>query len=994
MSIERKLITFDGGARPVPDSKPLNCPDEIINYEELQKGILEKRKEPIVFEASFDTAVKTAFNVLPIPPRSSGNVICYAPEPFYPANLPFDIAEGYDYLIPVYGHTGTEYRLYLFYKATRGGSDVWVHQTADTPAVDLLQGIYDDGVVFTSNSKLRFSYDKDLLYIVDDVNNLFFITTNEDGNVVSAKCGIPAPRSRPIITAMVGWQDQYFEEDNIGDSLGDIGLVRVLYSCATKEGYKSNPSGASEYVDFQWLKLDAGSQDRWLKKFQVTNVKIPDGINDYIKSELKYFDFYFEILRYSEGLDTQSFGFSCRKEIFDKDGANSYTIAIPASASILADWENDVAPIAKDLVAFDGKVVLAQVKDKLKFPFEFDNIWKIKLNNQDNKTYVDAVIRTRLYDKNSSDSKKIEDLDWDTFDSYENDIIDNSDKLRIYDSDLTTPISVVYVLDTSAHYCDVYIKIPQLQASSIHTVYFCFGGNGINGNATYQTATYGKWIHLKDWSEQKVFQPRKVTDENCLICSPMDEEDWAEEDEIPNKANSESKGSMIGCEWNAGNQIAFLPDLNKYIGTDSILFGDDWDNNVKFGKIDLDNTNKVKASIYTKINLNNLVDESVGAYAENIIFGNYISESDNSHDKLNGWIVNIKVPNGTVNAYMEVIIGDTDDSDNTQRILFDDIDLGALGHSLLNLFILVNINFDSKKVYLFVYEAYDGLLINEEKSFSFAGEYNISGNMEVTLGKTGDPFASGALWMVLYSIKQIQYDQFLYETNRYDNDINTSLNTANFMPAFDNMIGYVYDDPDNPGNDKHNKGVTFEKVDNSLKAKNILRWSKKGGFAFPDTYYKSGIPSPIVRIVHSLSTLALQSQNVIKIYLRNGLYKFIAKGDPASWADLSDNLVRQNPRLGLVQQDALAVTPYGEFHLSEAGVIQWIGDRLNIVTNIKDEDGEHPIINIPMDKVLIFFYCPLRRQLFIQEKFEERFLVNEQGFFITKEDGTRIKLRL
>ncbi len=208
------------------------------------------------------------------------------------------------------------------------------------------------------------------------------------------------------------------------------------------------------------------------------------------------------------------------------------------------------------------------------------------------------------------------------------------------------------------------------------------------------------------------------------------------------------------------------------------------------------------------------------------------------------------------------------------------------------------------------------------------------------------------------------------------------------MPAFDNMIGYKYSD------DSHNNNITFEKVDNSLKAKNILRWSKKGGFAFPDTYYKSGIPSPISRIVLSLSTLALQSQNVIKIYLRNGLYKFIAEGDPSTWANLSNNLIQQNKRFGLLQQDALAETPYGEFHLSEAGIIQWLGDALKIVTNIRTEEGEHKIIDIPLDKEYIMFYCPLRRQLFIQEKFEERFLVTEEGKFITTESGKRILLTL
>jgi len=978
MSLERKLISFDGGMRDVPDTKPLNCPDKIVNYEQLQKGILEKRREPITFETSFDSAVRQTFNVEGIPP---GNIIEYAPEPFYPANLPSDIAEGYDYLIPVYGYTGTDYKLYLFYKNDLG---YWVHKTPDGD--DLLKGIYDDGVVFTSDSKLRFSYDKNLLYIVDDVNNLFFITTDNNGNVVSAKCGIPAPKSIPIITAMDGWEDKYFEEDNIGDSLGDIGLVRVLYSCATKEGYKSNPSPASEFTDFQWIKLDAGSQDRWLKKFQVTNVKVPDGINDYIKDELKYFDFYFEIFLYSEGLDTKNFEFSCRRDIFDKNDANSYTIAIPASPAILADWENDIAPVAKDLVAFDGKVVLAQVKDKLKFPFEFDNIWRIKLLNPNNFTSVDGPVRIRLYDKDATPDHDngIYPIENFNVSYYCNDTnILHTSEIRIYDTDLTTPIMVDYISGMSKttgdnQYIDLFIAIPQLQANQSHTLYLCFDGEGVS--TEYNTLAYGKFYSslIDLWSDQKVFKPRKVTDENCLICSPMDEKDWAEDEVVPNKANKYTDGDNYATalmQWST-NKIAILGitssgdlnDWNRRLGESCLFIKAGQESSVVWK---MDGTEDYpEESIPEKFYMHGFL----GAYTQfdenDVFFGIY----DNNYDKF----VRLSADSNhklIVQVNWDGVSGNTLDFDTGITLP------GGTHYKIF--FMGLSVNFDSMKVFVkYRYFYYDSISGNyslidtsiAEIDISTAEKVEASKSIVVMSGMTGNHIQ--------------KCDQFVYKKNDYLNNDDTWKNIANFMPAFDNMIGYKYSD------NSHNNNITFEKVDNSLKAKNILRWSKKGGFAFPDTYYKSGIPSPIVRIVRSLSTLALQSQNIIKIYLRNGLYKFIASGDPSTWANLSNNLIQQNPRLGLLQSDALAITPFGEFHLSETGIVQWLGDTLKIVTNIRDESGEYPIINIPLDKVYIMFYCPLRNQLFIQEKYEEKFLVTETGKYIVTEDGKKIALQL
>jgi len=1015
MSLKRQLITWDGGLQSYPETKPDNCPDSIVNYEYLQEGRLDLRVKAVTYDSNLDTAVSACF-------ESDNRKL--APKLFYPSIQPANSI--IDFLIPIFGNfTNDIWKLALFYKTD---SSTWTYDTLDD--------LENDGIVFTADSILRYAFMGNTIFFTDNINKLGFATVDKDGIVQSGVRGIPAPKTMPSLDA------SNRATDTITDKTCNIGIIQLCFTVSTEDGYESNPSATRSY-EYQWNKIDSeGEFERWIDNFLVKYVKPPYGINSYIQNKLKYFNFYYRVYSYSASANVENMTYSCRKEIVNKvfdadnDEGNTYTIAT-ANGITAVSSENDIAPMSKDVITVDDCVLLSQTQSPIKFPYHFDNVWKIKLNNQNTKNYVDGVVRIRLYDNNSSDDKKITDLDWGNFDTEsDNTISDNNiHLLRIYDSDLITPLSVVYDLHTggSDNYCDVWIRFTQIPTNSLKTVYFCFTASGSGGvnNSYYNTSTYGKWRDINtsgDWLLQTAFNSIRIPDSDCLVCSPMNEASWSEN--VPNKANANYNGTLSDADWVEDGAIARLSDFtaniigNDCVGVNSIQ------GNIDYGDLGL-------TTIPDKGYVFGFIKYKGSVYPNRFwsIFGfhkstNFMQFGFNSSD-----------------LEWKVVTNDGD-------FEFLNCDIKPFyGGGYHTLFILFSWDNDNEKASIFVMNdnnfGYDEIDMTGG-SFEFDDEYFNLGD------KTS-------------SILGAYYDQWQLVQNKYfdgsdNDDISNVRNISNFMPTYDEFLGHKYalkytgsvtfSSPGgnlkiclNDGVDytdiinnsmlvtltdcsvnsgqydidsvvystntyigiseslslgtisgtvsvgTHNNNITFEEVDQDEKPINLLRWSKKGAWSYPDTYYKSGIPSPILRILLSSSSHRLQSQNIIKLYLRNGLYKFIISGDPSTWTTLTDNLIRQSPNLGLLGEEAVVSTPFGELHRSEAGIILWDGDNIEIVS---EKDG-HKIIDIDLDKTVYFYYCPLRKQLHIQlieeepvafytgktDTDEKKIIITEDGKIIT-----------
>lgn len=486
------LRTLNNVARP-----NLLAEDELQeceNYEVIGNGNLALRKDPETFDSYLDTALDAVFS----------SIISIS-EPYYPQRK---LSAMYgDYILLVYGHTGSAYVLYYFYQS---GASAW---TGTQIAIT--------GHAYDSGTELEFTIGESKVIITDldedSENHAAFFRIDPEGTARSGILGIPAPKSKAAVTQITAWDESDWDTNADSSHVSEPGLVQVVYTVVTEDGQESNPSPVSETLDMQFFEFDdKGDTARWIGKILVSNLSIPT-VSEDVKDQLKYFNVYYRVFRYSEGKEFSTFQFAQQFEIVDKNNAddtstgNSYAIAVAVSLGEYPPYSNNVAPVAKVAAEVGGVTFLANTRDKISFPFGFYYYCPIKLTNTDNKNYVDAVVRIRLYDKDAPLGNPITNLDWDYYDTGELNVIDADkiNKIRFYDADRATPLNVVYklshILSPAYVCCDVYVKIPVLEAGNSHLIYLCFNdvSHDLDGvtNSDYQTYEYGKWLNYTGLSE-------------------------------------------------------------------------------------------------------------------------------------------------------------------------------------------------------------------------------------------------------------------------------------------------------------------------------------------------------------------------------------------------------------------------------------------------------------------------------------------------------------
>ena len=429
------------------------------NFEVLNDSVLTVRKE----QAEFGTG-KSGDNLKVVLDALFATSIDTISEPYYPTNKPSGMTG--DFILLVFGNDGGTYKLYRVWETSTTFSSSQIQIT---------------GVTYTSSSDIKFFVGEDRVIITDYVNKAHYYRIDKEAAELNGVMGIPAPLNPASFTQLTTYEGSEFEVNAGSSRLSDLGLVQVVYVAVTERGEMSNPSPISNTLRIQRFNLDSsGADEKWVDRVLISNLSIPvTGNGSDIEGQLKWFDIYLRVMRYSEDAPA-NFEFTERVLIIDKsntsgDTGNDYALVIPVTAGQNPNTENDVAPVAKLAAQVGGVTALAGIKTQITFPFSFSRYKKIIIQNKDGKSYVDAVVKLRLFDKDHSDGNKIADLDWDDYDSGGDDIIDpgNINKIRFYDSDRTTALNVVYTLDTSEKLCDVYIKIPLLTPGN-HVIYLTY----------------------------------------------------------------------------------------------------------------------------------------------------------------------------------------------------------------------------------------------------------------------------------------------------------------------------------------------------------------------------------------------------------------------------------------------------------------------------------------------------------------------------------------
>ena len=191
--ISKKILPFSKG---IDEKSNPNFADpersyNIVNYELKNNKQLDKRIDPVTYDADFNSLLASVFD-------SVTKIWMW-----YSSNLPSDIATGYDYLIPVYGQNSDEdYILVIFYKTALGWTfgETIVTNGAFSSDVSWTKGAalkwaISDGKATHTSGAIE-DLEQDVSLVDSDDYWLIFTVSGATAGSVTPKLGIQAGTAR------------------------------------------------------------------------------------------------------------------------------------------------------------------------------------------------------------------------------------------------------------------------------------------------------------------------------------------------------------------------------------------------------------------------------------------------------------------------------------------------------------------------------------------------------------------------------------------------------------------------------------------------------------------------------------------------------------------------------------------------------------------------------------------------------------------------------
>ena len=940
------------------------------NYEINGDGFLYRRKAASEYDSELTTAIGGVFDS-----------VSFVSEPYYPQTRikVADIEMDSDFILFIFGTTSSgAYELHAFFK--KEGSWTNVVNSDDNTLSDLLT---DGDINYDSDSDVQIAVAQDSVFIADGVNNTHMVSIDTDGNMKAGVSGIPAPTNKARVTEMTDWQPELWENTENATYLSTPGLFQCVYTVVTKTGEESNPSPLSDTLDMQFFKLDADSVDeRWIEKIGIKDLAVPD-VPDNILEQLESFRVYMRVIRYSEGGDAKTLEFTEDFKITVKnndDGStlhygtntgNEYTVTVFPEAGNVASYENDVAPVAKTVDQLGGITMVGNVKIKKTFPHEFKYNIPITLNNTDSKGYVDAVIKIRLWDKYADEG-----IDNFTVNNFvlPSGLLQNEEHIRLYDEDLTTPIMVAYngyndsddfVVDDEVadSYVDLYIKIPYLKPASPHTIYLVWTpadaigsydgvpshyndlitdtGHTWDGNLGIH---YGRFMIVGNhgWSRQQVWNGLKVL-ENDMASSKISIGEVYGRNRAQNNDTLISPASFVtslsnGITWGESS-VEYVPISGEYISDtysgECVAGGDPNASWISLGwdTIPMPETGYIYFSYKFKIR----------EYYLTTLATLLMTESDGSvvEDEAVAKIDVVDI-GGNTHEYEISILW------NNEYVYDTGIDIGGSVGTVGTSHEFKLLLSWSKRKYCVAVLKKDGTVETFSKSYDEdmiqSGKYLSGVQFGAYNNISLSPFGS---FIGNYNVKK---NIFLDVDN--SNDLDAVKNIFNYMPGFDNMIGYEY------STSLTNRRVSFgDTKEIVLKTQeNMVKWTDVNYTSFPDLFFKQ-VKEPVKKVMAAPSFLQFQYQNTFIIFTRNSINRFVLEGSASGWSGSSSSLIEEKTQYGLLADKSLVRAGDALFWLSEVGVVMWNKDGMNLISK--------NIVDVPIDEnsvMAVGFYSPLNNQ--------------------------------
>jgi len=786
-----------------PENLNENQVQDSANYEILGDDNLTKRREPeeygdLVSGDSLKTKLATVYT----------NTITQISPPYYPVKKLSDMTG--DFVMLAFGQTANGYELYMFYE---NDTNTWTLTQVDITGVTYTEDTYLEFFVGDDNMIITDTYD-------ETTNFPHYVKIDPEGTLITGLFSIKAPTNKPELVPTTEFNEERYEEDENNSRLSGCGIVHCVYTVITKSGDESNPSPISDAKMMQFFKKDATDRNdaRWIDSVLIKNLSVPELTGDLIE-ELKYFNLYYRVTPYSEGEGAAPFYFSQRVEVLDKennsgDTGNGYIINQEVDESIPISYENDIAPYAKHAAEVSGITGFGNIREKLQFPFEFEKYAAIQINNVNNKNYADAVVLIRLYDDDSGEDDYIEDLDLGYYSGYG--FMTNLNKIRLYDTDLVTPLQVIYDEGSDSH-LDIYVKIPLLIAGQLKTIYLAFNTdadateNGVT-DTNYQTFEYGQFAQMSGANALEMFNSERVKSNATVICSSIDFLDA--NGDVINNADGNLNGDIQGeygefveggtkqleTQYLIGTGRYYMNDKTKRTGSDfseikykGLPFDIIPNRFTLWGKISYTNINEALSELTTISS--GIVPLPIFAFYQDtghatwsedykgLFLGIYYDEAEETyHFALRGAEDMTGLDGAIISRY--------------SKLIFDNIPLTAASGDL---FVGLSVQKDSSAS-LFVGNLVSGSFYAQKKNWS---DWDMAKNFdkEDAVGwyyKNIDTFSIGFNSMVAGAISDTPFrfyiSQFQLIINNYynaslDNDMAAMFNLAKYLPSFETPLG-------------------------------------------------------------------------------------------------------------------------------------------------------------------------------------------------------------
>ena len=154
---------------------------------------------------------------------------------------------------------------------------------------------------------------------------------------------------------------------------------------------------------------------------------------------------------------------------------------------------------------------------------------------------------------------------------------------------------------------------------------------------------------------------------------------------------------------------------------------------------------------------------------------------------------------------------------------------------------------------------------------------------------------------------------------------------------------------------KHNNNIIIDNDDieqiEYKEHKNTAMFTNANGMSFPPGNIKIA-DRPILRQMKTPTTLAEMRNSLIWFY-RNGFTRYIADGDPLTWADATNLKIPQLAGRGLLAENSLATTDEGIVWFAEKGIQLLRGIEPETISKMFD---------IPIKDTYTHWYCSLTNQ--------------------------------